>query len=150
MIILRQKLYSKPNSEKSVNVGGNRIKYKDMTEKQLKNLASYREQMEEKHSTKKGRMDTRVRSGLGALSFAGIGGMVGGLVNREKPLKSGGIGAIAGLGTWELLKIAADANHKHNAELAKEELKRRGIDDWKRVGTLKERNKEVLDDLRRK
>ena len=149
MILLRQKLYSKPNSEKSVNLGGTRVKYKDMTEKQLKNLASYKEQREEKRSTKEGRKDDRKRNIMGATGFAAIGGGFG-AAKAKNSLVGAGVGMISGLATWELLKIAADASHKNHAKLAKEELKRRGIDDWKRVGTLKERNKEVLDDLRRK
>lgn len=167
MILLRQKYYSKPDSEKSVNLGGKRTKFKDMSEKQLKNLASYKEQLEEKHSTKKGRKDTRKRNMTGAASFTTIGAAVGfypkyhkvlndpelfkkgnATLATKKILKSTGIGAIAGLGTWELIKLAGKAKHSRDSKLAKEELERRGITDWKRVGTLEERNKEVLEDLK--
>lgn len=148
MIIKRQT--SKPDSEKSMTVGyiGNKVKFKDMTEKQLKNVATYEEQMKKKHSTEKGKRDTRVRSALGAGSFAGIGGMVGGVAGKS--MKSVSIGLISGLATWELLKIAADKNHKKNAELARKELERRGITDLGPQKSLEERDKEVLEDLKRK
>lgn len=150
MIILRQRNYSKPDSEKSMTVGyiGNKIKFKDMTEKQLKNVATYEEQMKKKHSTEKGRRDTRVTCAEGAASLIGLGGLTGALVGKS--MKSVSIGLISGLATWELLKIAADKNHKRNASLAKKELERRGIKDFGPVKSLEERNKEVLDDLKKK
>ena len=167
MKLLRQKTYSKPDSEKSVNLGGKRTKYSEMSEKQLKNLANYEEYKAEKKSTKEGRKDNRKRNLIGATSFAGIGAGVGfypkyskilkddkvlldnakATEATKKVLKATGIGALSGLATWELLKIAADANHKNHARLAKEELKRRGISDWKTGKTLEERNKEVLEEL---
>ena len=168
MKLLRQKTYSKPDSEKSVNLGGKRTKYSEMSEKQLKNLANYEEYKAEKKSTKEGRKDNRKRNLIGATSFAGIGAGVGfypkyskmlkddnkvlldnikATEATKKVLKATGIGALSGLATWELLKIAADANHKHHAKLAKEELQRRGINDWKTGKTLEERNKEVLEEL---
>jgi len=190
MIILRQKSYSKPDSEKSMTLGhiGNKVKFKDMTEKQLKNIAGYEEAMKEKHSTKKGRKDTAVRDTIGAASFVGLGGVIGnsigkikskkiiegvpevskwskiyapGLDNtalklgadqiaKKKILKSTSIGALAGLSTYALMKIAADKNHKRNASLAKKELERRGIKDLGSTKSLKKRNKEVLNDLKKK
>jgi len=150
MIILRQRNYSKPDPEKSMTVGyiGNKVKFKDLSEKQLKNVATYEEQMKKKNSTKKGRRDTRVRSAIGAGSFIGLGGLTGAVVGKSG--KATSIGLISGLATWELLKIAADKSHKKNAALAKKELERRGIKDLGPVKSLEERNKEVLDDLKKK
>ena len=145
MILLRQKLYSKPDSEKSVNLGGTRTKYSGMSEKQLKNMANYEEYKAEKKSTARGRRDNRKIEARGIIGFAGTGGMVGALAGKS--IAGAGIGMLSGLGTWELIKIAADASHKKHARLAKEELKRRGINDWKTGKTLKERNKEVLEEL---
>ena len=148
MIILRQRNYSKPDSEKSMALGGNRVKFKDMTEKQLKNVATHEEQIKKKYSTKKGRRDARVSSALGAGSFIGLGGLAGSLVGKSG--KATSIGLISGLATWELLKIVADKNNERNVSLAKKELERRGIKDLGPGQSLEERNKEVLDDLKKK